>query len=123
MIVWIILVIWIIIVPTILIISKRNLDSMRVLFLAQLYNFIVGFSLWIILFIIMVVNFGILKCGNVLFFLLIFFVFLTLLIPVNMYITRKNNIDVGRYVILSILIVALGAITNVIISNIINEAI
>ncbi len=96
---------------------------MRVLFLAQLYNFIVGFSLWIILFIIMVVNFGILKCGNVLFLLLIFSAFLTLLIPVNMHITRRKNIDVGRYVILSILIVALGAIINVIISNIINEVI
>lgn len=111
MIVWIVLLIWLVIVPTILIISKRKLGSIKVLFLAQLYNFIVGFSSLIILFIIMVSSFGILNGGSILCYSLIVVVFFVLLIPVNIYITRKKNIDIIKYVILSSLIFILGAIT------------
>lgn len=111
MIYWIVLMIWLIIVPTILIISKKDLESMVVLFWAELYNFIVGFSSWIILVIIMVSNFWILNGGSILFYSLIVVVFFILLIPVNMYITRKKNIDIIKYVILSSLIFILGAIT------------
>lgn len=121
MIVWIILLVWLIIVPTILIKSKKDLNSMMVLFLAQLYNFIVGFTSWIILFIILVVSFGTLNGGNLLFYLLIVIVFFILLIPVNIYITRKKNIDTSKYIILSILSIIFGAITCVIICNIFNN--
>lgn len=111
MIFWIILFLWLIVVPIILILSKRDLESIKILCLSQLYNFIVGFSAWSILFIVFCISFGRLNGGQILFFSLVILVYLLLLIPANMYITRKKNIDIIRYVILSTLIFASGAIT------------
>ena len=59
--------------------------------------------------------------GNLLFYLLIVIVFFILLIPVNIYITRKKNIDTSKYIILSILSIIFGAITCIIICNIFNN--
>ena len=111
---YILLIIWLIVVPAIIILSKRDLKSNTMLFLVQLYNFIVGLSAWIIYFITVCISLKYFGENDLFYIILTSFlilIFSILLIPINSSMKKKININTIGYILLSLLMIGLGVIT------------
>ena len=112
MVAWIALIMWIIIIPTIIIvISKKNINKKLVLIISQIYNFVVGFSGFALIFIITMVNLGTIQNEIIFYIMQIIIhliVFSILLIPVNKAIKKRITMQTSSYVILSTFVIGLG---------------
>ena len=112
MVAWIALIMWIIIIPTIIIvISKKNINKKLVLIISQIYNFVVGFSGFALIFIITMVNLGTIQNKIIFYIMQIFIhliVFSILLIPVNKAMKKRITMQTSSYVILSTFVIGLG---------------
>lgn len=122
MVAWIALIMWIIIIPTIIIvISKKNINKKVVLIISQIYNFVVGFSGFALIFIITMVNLGTIQNEIIFYIMQIIIhliVFSILLIPVNKAMKKRITMKMSRYLILSIFVIILGFLMFYIGSNI-----
>ena len=112
MVAWIALIMWIIIIPTIIIvISKKNINKKLVLIISQIYNFVVGFSGFALIFIITMVNLGTIQNEIIFYIMQIIIhliVFSILLIPVNKAMKKRITMQTSSYVILSTFVIGLG---------------
>lgn len=112
MVAWIALIMWIIIIPTIIIvISKKNINKKLVLIISQIYNFIVGFSGFALIFIITMINLGTIQ-NEIIFYIVQIIthliIFTALLVPVNTVMKKRITMQTSSYVILSTFIIGLG---------------
>ena len=108
---YILLFIWILVVPAIIILSRKDLKTNIRLILAQVYNFIVGITAWLIFFITLVFTlkyFGESELYYIILGSILFLIFSILLIPFNIYMKKKINMNIFCYIFLSILIIGLG---------------
>ena len=108
---YILLFVWILFVPAIIIISRKELRNNIRLILAQVYNFIIGLTAWVIFFITLCITlkyFGESDLYYIILGSILFLIFSILLIPFNIYMKKKINMNTFCYIFLSILIIGLG---------------
>ena len=118
MFVYILLAIWVFVIPTIIILSRKDLEDNIRLFIIQIYNFIVGLSVAIIHFLIVLGVLMILENSgwdlviDNLFWkaytVCMIIIFTILLVPMNKYMMKKINMNVIGYILLSIMSIGLG---------------
>ena len=118
MFVYILLAIWVFVITTIIILSRKDLEDNIRLFIIQIYNFIVGLSVAIIHFLIVVGVLMILENSgwdlviDNLFWkaytICMIIIFTILLVPMNKYMIKKINMNVIGYILLSIMSIGLG---------------
>ena len=117
---YILLFIWILVVPAIIILSRKDLKTNIRLILAQVYNFIVGITAWLIFFITLVFTlkyFGESELYYIILGSILFLIFSILIIPFNIYMKKRININTIGYILLSILMIGLGITFFILLAN------